>query len=107
MDPFGPVHRSLVIARALENQVFAVMANRCGAGGGLVFAGESVIVSPTGHIVAALGREEGSLVAKIDLAEIAQSRSQYHYLKLRRIPLAGGEVVHTSATTTQQIPYVS
>jgi (R)-amidase len=104
MDPFGPVHRSLVIARALENQVFAVMANRCGTGGGLVFAGESVVVSPAGHIVAALGREEGSLVAKIDLAEVAQSRSEYHYLKLRRIPLASGEIVHAGTTTRQQIP---
>jgi (R)-amidase len=103
MDPFGPVHRSLVIARALENQIFAVMANRCGSGGGLIFAGESVVVSPAGNIVAAMGREEGSQVAKIDLAEVAQSRTDYNYLKLRRIPLASGEVVSNGETTKQKI----
>jgi (R)-amidase len=104
MDPFGPVHRSLVIARALENQIFAVMANRCGEGGGLVFAGESVVVSPAGNIVAALGRDEGSLTAKIDFAEVAQSRLEYNYLKLRRIPLASCEMEFLNNEIRQQIP---
>jgi len=32
MDPYGMVHRNAIIARAMENQVFAVMVNRCGKG---------------------------------------------------------------------------
>ena len=32
MDPFGPVHRRAIMARAMENQMFALMVNRCGAG---------------------------------------------------------------------------
>jgi (R)-amidase len=104
MDPFGPVHRALIVARAIENQVFAVMANRCGEGGGLVFAGESVVVSPFGRIIASLGREEGSLVAEIDLAEVQQSRTEYSYLKQRRLPLAGQVVSLSGAQTAHLIP---
>jgi (R)-amidase len=89
MDPFGPVHRALVVARAMENQIFAVMTNRCGKGGDLVFAGESVVVSPTGQILGALGREEATLTVTFDMAEVPKSRADYHYLKQRRVPLAG------------------
>ena len=32
MDPYGPVHRTAIMARAQENQLFAVMVNRVGAG---------------------------------------------------------------------------
>jgi (R)-amidase len=104
MDPFGPVHRSLVIARALENQIFVVMANRCGeASDNLVLAGESAVVSPSGQVLGVLGREEGSFVVNLDMAEVAQSRSEYHYLKLRRIPLTGGEVLQTASKISQKI----
>lgn len=102
MDPFGPVHRALTVARALENQVFAVMVNRCGSGGDLVFAGESVVVSPSGQVIAALGREAGTLVAEIDLTEIRKSRADYVYLKQRRLPL-GGDVVPLSGTQTAHV----
>lgn len=104
MDPFGPVHRALTIARALENQVFAVMVNRCGSGGDLVFAGESMVVSPSGQVIAALGREAGTLVAEIDLAEIQKSRSEYVYLQQRRLPLAGEAVPLAGTQTAHLIP---
>lgn len=103
MDPFGPVHRSVIVARAMENQVFAVMANRCGAGGDLVFAGESVVVSPTGRVLGALGRDEGSLVVEVDLAEVKASRAEYHYLQQRRIPLAGEQIALGGGRTAHQI----
>ncbi len=32
MDPYGPVHRTAIMARAQENQAFAVMVNRVGPG---------------------------------------------------------------------------
>lgn len=104
MDPYGPVHHSLMIARALENQVFAVMSNRCGSGGGLVFAGESMVVAPNGQVLAALGRDEASLSVEIDLQQVPRSRSDYTYLQLRRLPLTG-QVLDTGGTqTAHQIP---
>jgi (R)-amidase len=102
MDPYGPVHRALIIARAMENQVFAVMTNRCGDGGGLTFAGGSVVVSPFGRIVASLGREESSLVADIDLTEVQRSRLDYCYLKQRRLALSG-HIVSMSDTQTAHL----
>ncbi|OIN93861.1 MAG: carbon-nitrogen hydrolase [Comamonadaceae bacterium CG1_02_60_18] len=92
MDPFGPVHRALIVARAMENQVFAVMTNRCGSGGDLVFAGESAVVSPIGKVLGSLGREESSLTVTLEMADVAKSRTDYHYLKQRRLPLAGSVV---------------
>lgn len=48
MDPYGPTHRTAIMARAMENQAYAVMVNRVGHGdGGLVFAGGSAVVDPT------------------------------------------------------------
>lgn len=47
MDPYGPTHRTAIMARAMENQAYAVMVNRVGHGdGGLVFAGGSAVVDP-------------------------------------------------------------
>ncbi|WP_018152409.1 carbon-nitrogen hydrolase family protein [Leeia oryzae] len=89
MDPYGPVHRALITARAMENQVFAVMVNRCGTGCGLTFAGDSAVVNPFGEVLTALGREEEIRSFEIDLDDLQKSRADYRYTQLRRIPLTG------------------
>lgn len=89
MDPYGPVHRSLITARAMENQIFAVMVNRCGTGGDLVFAGESAVVNPFGEVITALGREESFAQVSLDMSFVEKSRSDYQYLALRRIQQVG------------------
>lgn len=89
MDPYGPVHRALLIARAMENQVFVAMCNRCGNSDALTFAGESAVIAPTGQVVAALGRDEASLLVDIDTSEVGKSRQDYHYLNQRRLQLQG------------------
>ncbi len=104
MDPYGPVHRSLMIARAMENQVFAVMSNRCGTGSGLVFAGDSMVVDPAGQVLAALGRNEGLVSVEIDLQQVQRSRSDYAYLQLRRLPLPGQVLEQEGTQTTHHIP---
>ena len=38
--------RSLLVARAIENQCFVVAVNSCGDTGGTVFAGHSMVVDP-------------------------------------------------------------
>ncbi len=59
MDPYGPVHRTAIMARAQENQVFAVMVNRAGEGDdGLVFAGGSAVVDPFGRVLLEAERDE-------------------------------------------------
>jgi (R)-amidase len=88
MDPFGPVHRRAITARAMENQMFALMVNRCGSGDDdLTFPGESALVDPFGEIVAAAGAEEARITARIDLTRLEASREHYRYLHDARIPL--------------------
>jgi len=88
MDPFGPVHRRAIMARAMENQMFALMVNRCGSGDdNLTFPGESALVDPFGEIVTAAGSEETQLSAHIDLKRLETSREHYRYLNDARVPL--------------------
>ncbi|MDB5785933.1 carbon-nitrogen hydrolase family protein [Caballeronia mineralivorans] len=88
MDPFGPVHRRAIMARAMENQMFALMVNRCGSGDdNLTFPGESALVDPFGEIVTAAGSDETQLSAHIDLKRLEASREHYRYLNDARVPL--------------------
>ncbi|WP_175883369.1 carbon-nitrogen hydrolase family protein [Burkholderia sp. BCC0044] len=103
MDPFGPVHRRAIAARAMENQMFAVMVNRCGAGDGdLTFAGLSTLVDPFGESTIELGRDEAVAAASLDLTRLEASREHYSYLHDARVALglspvepAGGSRVLT------------
>jgi (R)-amidase len=88
MDPFGPVHRRAITARAMENQMFALMVNRCGSGDdNLTFPGESALVDPFGEIVAAAGAQETLLGVDIDFKRLEASREHYRYLNDARVPL--------------------
>ncbi len=89
MDPYGPVHARAITARAMENQIFAVMSNRCGTGtGDLTFPGESAVVDPFGNMVVQAGKEETLVKARIDWSMLEESRKEYRYAMQRRIPLS-------------------
>ncbi|MEX5510111.1 carbon-nitrogen hydrolase family protein [Pseudomonas paralactis] len=95
MDPYGPVHRTAIMARAQENQLFSVMVNRAGQGDdGLVFAGGSAVVDPFGRVLYEAGREETRHAISLDLAQIKAARRDYHYLNDRRLLLQGEAVEH-------------
>ena len=88
MDPFGPVHRRAIVARAMENQVFAALVNRVGDGDdNLTFPGESALVSPFGDVLAELKNENTVLETTADRALLAQSREHYSYLHDARVAL--------------------
>ena len=93
MDPYGPVHRTAIMARAQENQVFALMVNRVGAGDdALVFAGGSMVVDPFGRVLFEAGREETRQVVELDFAQLKAARRDYDYLKDRRLLLSGEQL---------------
>ena len=93
MDPYGPVHRTAIMARAQENQVFALMVNRVGAGDdALVFAGGSMVVDPFGRVLFEAGREETRQVVELDFAQLKAARRDYDYLKDRRLLLLGEQL---------------
>lgn len=57
---------ALLQARAIECQAFVVGVNRTGTGGGLEYVGDSMVISPTGEVLAHVAKESGLTVVDID-----------------------------------------
>ena len=76
--------RTLLIARAIENQCYVVATNSCGDTGGTVFAGHSMIVDPWGKALVEAGEDEALLTAEIDLDEVDRVRSAIPVFEDRR-----------------------
>lgn len=88
MDPYGPVHQRAIAARAMENQVFALMANRCGRGDQqLSFPGQSALVDPSGEFLVVAGAAETQLAVQLDPSRLESSRRHYQYLHEARVAL--------------------
>jgi len=104
MHPYGPVHQRAIAARAMENHVFLLMANRCGDGDQqLRFHGQSALIDPFGETVAAAELEEAQLRVQLDLARLAASREHYDYLRDARIALKLLPTLGTVGSRTLQI----
>ena len=68
--------RTLLRARAIENQLFIVAANCCGVQGKLDFFGSSLIIGPRGELLAEGGYEDCELTAVLDFSVMDQWRQQ-------------------------------
>jgi predicted amidohydrolase len=60
--------RILALARAVENQCYLIIANRVGTDDGVTFCGSSVIVDPSGAILAAAAPDREELI-QADVSE--------------------------------------
>lgn len=69
--------RILVQARAIENQMFVVAANRYGTTGDTTFGGHSMIVAPDGAILLEAGEDEECKGTMLDLEMISAARSLF------------------------------
>ena len=76
--------RTILKARAIENQLFVIAANRCGKQGMVRFCGNSMIVNPWGEVIAEAGEREETITAGIDLGLVAKYRQDMPALKDRR-----------------------
>ena len=92
MRPYEVVARTIVPARAYENQVYVAYANRSGAEGTLLYCGESCVVAPDGSDLARAGSGDELLLAEIDPARLAMSRADNTHLSDRRPALYGALV---------------
>jgi predicted amidohydrolase len=84
MDSFEVVVRTIVPARAVENQVFLAYANRCGREGDLRYCGLSCVVGPDGADLVRAGRGEELVFADLDLDRLRAARTLSPYLRDRR-----------------------
>ncbi len=76
--------RSLLVARAIENQAYVVGVNRVGEGGGLEYAGDSAVIDPLGETLASAASVEALLVTDVDPAVVASTRRRFPFLADRR-----------------------
>ncbi len=68
--------RTLLRARAIENQLFVVSCNTCGTVGKLDFFGMSMIIDPKGEVLADAGEAEQEIVVALDLQSMNEWRAQ-------------------------------
>lgn len=68
--------RTLLRARAIENQLFVVAANRCGQGDNTHWGGHSTIIDPWGNILAEAEEEETVLLADLEMGLVDEVRSR-------------------------------
>jgi predicted amidohydrolase len=76
--------RTLLAARAIENQAYVVGVNRVGSGGGLDYAGDTCIVDPLGEVLASAAGVETVITADVDPAVVAKVRAELPFLADRR-----------------------
>lgn len=76
--------RTLLIARAIENQCFVIACNRSGSDPSNVFAGHSMIIDPWGEVIAEAGANEEIISAEIKLDLVKDIRKQIPIFKDRR-----------------------
>lgn len=68
--------RTLLQARAIENQAYVIGCNRVGRSGDTVFFGHSMVVNPWGEVVAEGGEQEETVPAEIDLDLVRSVRER-------------------------------
>ncbi len=70
-------YRALLIARAIENQAFVIGVNRVGKDPRVSYAGQSVVVSPTGEVLGEMDDREGVLSVEIDPMLVREWRAKF------------------------------
>ncbi len=73
----------LVRARAIENQIFMVAANRCGMENSIEYGGSSLLVSPFGEILVRAEDRECIISSEIDFAQLSEFRRKIPCLNER------------------------
>ncbi len=72
----------LAQAAALQYGMYVVIANRAGVEGGVTFAGESLVVGPTGDVVARAPQARAAVLsASLRHSEVRRSRAPFAHLR--------------------------
>jgi omega-amidase len=76
--------RTLLRARAIENQAYVAGVNRVGDGDGLHYAGDSTVIDPLGETLVEGDDRERVLFAEIDPGRVSWLRGRFPALGDRR-----------------------
>ncbi len=85
--------QTLLRARAIENQLFVVAANRCGTTGATAFAGNSMLVGPDGTVLARADAQETAMGQWLDPGELGRVRGRFNTVAARPYPFADRDKV--------------
>ena len=84
-QPDAEEWRTYVLARAYENSLFVVAANRVGEEYTYSFFGDSMVVGPRGELYGSVEEGgEGYSVARIDLDSVRKHREEFQFLQCRQ-----------------------
>ncbi len=73
--------KTLLLARAIENQCFVAACNRVGEdGNGIGHSGDSCIINFKGELISSLTNDEGKLEAEINYKELLDARAKFPVL---------------------------
>ena len=72
--------RTLLRARAIENQAWVVAANRVGHDDGLDYVGDSAVIDPMGRTVAEAAYGATTLHARVEAAAVVETRDRFRFL---------------------------
>jgi omega-amidase len=72
--------RTLLAARAIENQVFVAGCNRIGSDPKLSYAGDSLVAGPLGQILTDGGDREGVHPCELSRADLLAARTRFPFL---------------------------
>jgi predicted amidohydrolase len=76
--------RTLLRARAIENQAYVVGVNRAGDGNGLHYAGDSAAIAPLGETIVEADDREQVLFCDVDPEVVKKLRARFPALADRR-----------------------
>ncbi len=82
--------KTLIAARAIENQAFVIATNQCGyesrgsASGEIQYFGHSAVIDPWGEALIEAGTEEGLHTVEVDFAAAEKVRNKITSLRDRR-----------------------
>lgn len=76
--------RTLLMARAAENQAYVLGVNRVGIGGGEPHSGDSLLVDPFGNPIDSASGEPAVVTGEVDPAKVADAREHFSFLADRR-----------------------
>jgi omega-amidase len=76
--------RTLLMARAIENQMFVVSCNRVGISGTTEFFGHSMVIDPWGEVIAEGDGTQQIIRATIDMSLVSEVRSRIPIFEDRR-----------------------
>lgn len=81
--------RTLLRARAIENQMFVVACNRAGTSDGTTFFGHSTVIDPWGERLVEAGEQPGLFTVDLDLTQVETVRRRIPVFQDRRSDVYG------------------